>query len=343
MLKVDNTLLDTVRQAYALEEIVDFTPIVSFGDTIRWLVSLSSGKKFFLKEKVFYLRSTEFIHKIHLHEYISNRKGPVVALKKTINKRSYFNFEKKYFELQYWIEGRSLNFDNKDLYVFGRVLGIFHECGHYFNSNSYNTAKNFWITPKARALFFPDHPALICEYINILDKLCTNMGLPINLIKEIKNHIQEMIGKISWDKLPLAWLHGDASPFNALLSNSNKEILLIDLDNARKGYRIWDLLRGAVAAGAFDFTSQIVKDVRNSWNDSLMESIFTGYSEVSRITPIEWKNLKPCLGVMLVLAFISEFDLDDEIYGICSKTNLHQNIQNVKILLDKLEKIPLVN
>ncbi|MGB7129074.1 MAG: phosphotransferase [Candidatus Rhabdochlamydia sp.] len=190
---------------------------------------------------------------------------------------------------------------------------------------------------KARNRCFPDHPNYFLDYIKCLDSVQKRGILKENFFEEVETKIKKTVEEIDWGALPLSWIHGDPSLDNSIFCRQTSQIFLIDLDDARMGFRVWDLVRALVVVGAFDVHSSTVKSVRKTWDIKPMQWILNGFLKHQKLEPSEIDKFLSLLQLNAILIFISEFDLDDEEFGQCLQDSITEQADKLLQLISKLE------
>lgn len=329
---IDSSILvEKVRELYGLSVPLQVTNMDSWGNTIRW--RLDGEKSYFLKEKVFYLDQQEMMVRLDLHRYLQQKNTPISKLLITKSQATHFVVQGRCFELQEWIIGEPVSKSSQEQMIqLGEAIGKFG-----LNSKGFESPLKKWEFPKARNRWFPDHPNYFLEYIKCLDRVQKRGVLKESFFEEVEAKIKKTVEEIDWGALPLSWIHGDPSPDNSIFCRYTSQIFLIDLDDARMGFRVWDLVRALVVVGAFDIHSSSVKFVRKTWDIEPMQWILNGFLKHQKLESSEIDKFLSLLQLNAILIFISEFDLDDEEFGQCLQDSIPEQADKLLQLINNLE------
>lgn len=336
-MNIDNQqkLLEAIKFNYSLENPQIVKNIESWGNTTRLHIR-NGNKDYFLKEKVFYLDFSEFKIKLDLYLYLMSVNGPIPYLILTIEGNPYIEFSKRWFELQEYIIGESITQDSEPFLInlYGKTIGYL---SHLLNN--YSSVNSTFEHPKARKRWFPDTKKTIIGYLQFLDLTALKYNINKNIVKKINKAVNNSLNRILWTQLPNSWIHGDIAFDNSIYSNT---IHLIDFDNTRYSYRIWDICKALSIAGAFKDNTLTKKNISTQWNTKLMNHIYNGYTENISLTTLEKLFFNDILTLTTVTSFISEFDLDDPDYNICELDKISEEYEKLVNLLNQLSNIKLL-
>ncbi|WP_077296770.1 SDR family NAD(P)-dependent oxidoreductase [Virgibacillus pantothenticus] len=305
----DNLILALIEDSYNLKLNNNIRKLGRWGDSIRWVID-GENKKFFLKEKPYYLDDTEYSFHRKLQSYLYNNGGPVVNIHSTVDQNLELKTESaKVYELQEWIEGRTLSSNSlEDLEDMGVSLSEFSLLSEGF----YSHYENDWTSPKCRSIYFPTKRS---DYIKKMDVIKNNLE-KVNTINSrqfeyILSWINNAFAKVNWRELPQSYIHGDAHLYNCIRNNENK-VLLVDLDDARWDYRITDLAWCCSISGCIKWDKEYsVPRINSRINVKNIQHIIRGYSKNIKLTTPEIQFFPFVLGLNLILSFINCLGLDD--------------------------------
>lgn len=335
ILDLENVICKITKQ-YNLSNATVVENILGWGGTLR--VKINSGNvNYFAKEKVVYLKPSEFKYKTLFHQQLFALKAPVVPILNNNKNVPYTVVGGKLFELMPWVESVPLLGDSKDLYKISEALAIFQVAANKKFRNI--SPGKIWNYPKMRQQLFPDKSLNIKKYLKFfLNSKVAGLLKPTLVSKIIKLNSQ-LLECIEWNQLKTSWLHGDPGLDNAL--EYKGKVLFFDLDNIRVGYRIWDLVRLCALLGSFKTLNTSKKELHSHWKQTSMCDLISGFNSVIKLDKVECKNLSYLIGIHVIMNFIAEFDLDDSYDPTFKLFNQDMNNELLK-LINLLETINLL-
>ena len=304
-----NPIIKLVLTQYPLVNFESQNDIPGWGTTIRKTLTLN-GKSYFLKEKVPYLTSEEFITKINLHNLLQLNTGPAATLVSTHDKKQYAKFGDRYFELHEWVSGRFINYNCvNEIRILGEYTGILTHKLQILYQQQIDTSK--LPNPSARSKWFPDTiDSIKCYFNNLFLLYSTNVELQI-ILSRLYKIVSEVSNGIDWHNLPQSIIHGDLSSDNAIFNVESGNITFIDFDNIRVSNRIWDIARLAAVIGLLYDNQLEQKQLNIEFAYDKVNTLLAGYTQNVVLNPLEKNNLTNIIIINLILAFLSEFDIDD--------------------------------
>jgi Ser/Thr protein kinase RdoA (MazF antagonist) len=184
-----------------------------------------------------------------------------------------------------------------------------------------------WQSPNARSRWFPDRCDILINYADQYLGKRIERASPntYSLYLQIRAEIESRVNNKAWNSLNCQFLHGDPSPENCLWKSDTQTPLWIDLDDARWGFRIWDLARCAVELAAIKPRKpHEVAILRSDWDLETLSLLLDGFESVLPLDNCEKVMLPECLVLASVAVIIALLDLDetelqtpDEITCIC--------------------------
>jgi Ser/Thr protein kinase RdoA (MazF antagonist) len=326
MLKLDD-ILDQLAKSYCFDKLTIIENIVSWGGTLRLKIA-ANNQEFFLKEKVSYLNTDEFKKKTLLHKVLFDSGAPVVPVLLNSNGMPYTQIENQFFEILPWIKGKPIKRNTKDLEKLATNMGKFQ----IYSTNNFSRLLNNdqWDYPLQRQILFPDKSKNIQEYFNFFFSCKISNSFESNLINQLLELNNKILGKISWSKLDASWIHGDPGLDNSI--NYKNNVLFFDLDNIRLGYRIWDISRLCAFLGSFRIINGSVRELYQDWNQEQVSALIKGFNSVIKLNRIEHTHLPYLIGIHTIMNFIAEFDIDDSFDPTFKLLNLDINNELRKLI-----------
>ncbi|MBS1807403.1 MAG: phosphotransferase [Acidobacteria bacterium] len=304
--------------------------LTSWGNTLRLRLAGTKEMQLFLKEKVFYLSSDEFPIHLFLHRHVMKSGVPVAPLLTTKSGAISFKVCKREFEVQQWLQGDSCRIE-QPAYILslGHTFGVFHCAASHFRLDQMQN----WSFPSARRRWFPDHWELICSYLDFLQSLHTNQRSILTQLRDIREQLVYWEEIIEWDKLPKQWLHGDASPDNAIWQGS-AHCYLLDFDDARWGYKSWEVAQMVTVLGIVERNKENgLTEIRKNWDSEKMAQFLSGYLEVNRLTDSELRAFASLLALNCLIVGISEIGFDEEQIG---RSDLIEQFEHITVLIKSI-------
>jgi Ser/Thr protein kinase RdoA (MazF antagonist) len=159
-----------------------------------------------------------------------------------------------------------------------------------------------WAFPSGRARWLPDQP----EDLRSVGRFIGELDLPAATVAAI----DEVLARADVDtgSLPSGFIHGDVSPLNAIWNAGIAT--LIDLDEMRWGYRLFDAVQGVATVAGFD-PGPAARIVRTRWELGRAHAFLTGWSHEVRPTTAEVRAFDVFLKLTLVRVVVGELNLDD--------------------------------
>jgi Ser/Thr protein kinase RdoA (MazF antagonist) len=215
----------------------------------------------------------------------------------------------------------------------GRLAAEFDKLARDYQS----THQGDWQFPRYRHSYFPDRS--LSDWKQVMERIGGRLWSAKRETNEISRwldgHLEPSHTK-SWEEIPQQFLHGDIDYDNAK-RNSSRSVLL-DLENARWGYRLTEIARACAVIGSFDRGSagQIV--MRRELDSGNVRSFIRGYDSVSRLTETENLLLSDFIGLNLVATFASCFCMDKPSF---SQSHLQLQSQRLTATLKTVDRLDL--
>ncbi len=137
--------------------------------------------------------------------------------------------------------------------------------------------------------------------------------------------------RIAWQRLSCRLIHGDPGPGNTIFED--QEAHLIDFDDARLGYPLFDQAR-AVAEYAVLPSVGPNEHCEEIEMNFVAEMIARGCA-LRNPKPAELEAWSPAVGLSLCYVLIAMTDLDWEIYGL-SEPRLVDDAEGLEALLSRI-------
>ncbi|XVN44370.1 MAG: phosphotransferase [Rickettsia hoogstraalii] len=131
------------------------------------------------------------------------------------------------------------------------------------------------------------------------------------ILSRLYKIVSEVSNGIDWHNLPQSIIHGDLSSDNAIFNVESGNITFIDFDNIRVSNRIWDIARLAAVIGLLYDNQLEQKQLNIEFAYDKVNTLLAGYTQNVVLNPLEKNNLTNIIIINLILAFLSEFDIDD--------------------------------
>ncbi|ARU60383.1 hypothetical protein CBW65_04360 [Tumebacillus avium] len=282
-----------------------------WGSSYRWVLETDDERLIFLKERPYYQSHAEAPFHRALHHHVFTQGGPVTKLHLTQDESySFNNAAGRDFEVQDWHNGTHLSpNDWTDLYDLGKVIAQFGEAAKRFDVNRGN-----WSFPESRNVYHAERLNMIKRFsVPFLRKGYAGLGLDgEKWIEKIVDRLERADSTVEWEKLPQQFLHGDAHVNNCVRLPDGR-VLIVDLDDARWGYRLTDLAWAcSISSGIMWDTEHSQPRIANELNVEKIKKIVRGYEEIAPLQDAELAALPYLLSMNLVLAFINCTGLDEE-------------------------------
>ncbi|EML6324643.1 phosphotransferase [Bacillus cereus] len=297
---------------------------------IKWILEDEYGKKYFLKEKPYYLNNEEFKNTIEFHSILRSKGIHTPYILKNKSENRIFKFANRMFVIYEWVEGNTLSPKNSnDLTALGMQLAIFHK----LKLNKQGS----WNSPLCRYLHFLDiRKKDMNEIFKILNSFGPDDAELSTLINELQRWISFNEKTIDWDKLEKSWLHGDPHLFN-FIKKINGEMVFIDLDDMHWGYRLSDLIWAITICCIWDWdTVNANPIIRESINSEVLSKIIDSYEQVSGLNEMEKKAIPYFLVAMIIKSVVCIKGLIRNSKNLASKDVIYY-LQRVKLLVNDIE------
>ena len=333
---IDEYFIKAVLDQYFTVDCVSQEDILGWGKTIRKRLKLKE-KSYFLKEKVPYLTIKEFRAKVAIHNLLRLQAAPVSMLVTTRDKKKYATFGNRYFELHEWVPGRFINHNcTHEIGILGEHTGILTEKLHILYQKQVDIRKLLF--PKARYRWFPDTISSIERYFNNLFSLYPTDAASLAMLSILYKISNKIMYSIDWKILPESIIHGDLSSDNAMFNAQLNNITFIDFDDVRVSKRIWDIARLAAIMGSLQDNELDQKELNTEFAYEKVSMLLKGYQRNFRFNQIEKNNITHVIILNLILAFLSEFDIDDLESPIFSQETISITFEKLLMLVSSLLK-----
>jgi Ser/Thr protein kinase RdoA (MazF antagonist) len=296
-------LVEVLRRDYELD-VSDVGPATVLSQApLKCSFRINSFDRVLLKEKAFYLGSEEFPVHLAVHQYLQSLSAPVPRL---LSNRGalWFQLDKSQFEVQEWVNGMH---PYNEPYGLGRAVGAVHEMLASYRG----PGTGDWAYPVARRRWFPDRPDLLIEHLTFLPRFQSDGPSLASLFRKLRDKVAAAADGIDWAALPEQWLHGDAAPDNAVIDQRCGGVALVDFDDARWGFRCWEVAQLAATVGGIDVVCGRTSTIRDAWCWEELHLLLAGYQESFKIREEEKWAFDKLLRVTLVLAAMGELNIDE--------------------------------
>lgn len=327
-------LLLTLREFYGLPELNTPQDLGLWGTHLRLRFETSDGRRLFLKEKPPYLSDDEFKCQLLLHAHIEHRHGPVAPLLASTTGAVVFSWHGHQFRLSEWARGRHLSSLNaNDQTALGQTVARFHKAALDFSSEHCGD----WTFPRNRGLVSPERWPEILEYTRFVDHALRTLQADCSMTMAwIRDWVRRHGVAIEHCKLPEQFIHGDVDCFNCI-ETENGDLLLVDLDESRWGYRLTDIAHAAAMTGGMLISTEDAPAViRRHWQWRSIERLLSGFSKHTPLTMIERNLFNDSLGLSLIRCFVGGLDLDEPSCATITK-ELPSHLEALVAMLRALE------
>jgi Ser/Thr protein kinase RdoA (MazF antagonist) len=306
-----------VAAAYALGDLSIVEDLDGWGGRLRLRCRTAAGRDVFVKEKAPYLDGDDWHLHLQVHGASARAGGPVPRLLTTVDGEPGVTVEGRLFEVQEWVAGRPLGATVPDARLLGRAIALFHRSTRAMPPGT--TAQ-----PACRRHWSPDDvPTLLHAIARYCRPRLPESTPEMRTLDALARAVRDRPGPARAD----TYLHGDTALANAVRADDGT-VVLIDLDDARWGDRLFDLAHAVAVAGT---VVPAPHGLRTRWDEDVAAAVVTGYAEVSPLTAGDLRRLTPCLTVATVAAGISELELDDPEFAL--RDDLAGQLENLMTLV----------
>lgn len=201
-----------------------------------------------------------------------------------------------------WVDGVPLGWNLDHARGLGVAVGAFAQA----TADLHAPQAGDWAFPKGRERWLPDTPAQLRATSRFLD----GVDSARSAVAEIQAIVLKAERATETNDLPTGFIHGDISPLNAVWADG--EATLIDLDEMRWGYRLFDAAQGAAIIAGMDAGDDRA-NVRSHWDTARLNAFLEGWVREVRPSPVERAAFPFLLQLVLVRVTIGELDLDDPV------------------------------
>lgn len=327
-------ILDAVAAAYGLAGVRLVSKLGYWGRHLRWRLADAGGQHYLLKEPPCYLagRDVDVPERVHLH--VQSRGGPVAELMPTLSGRYRIAVAGRVMALQLFAPGRHLAVsDHAAIRRYGATIAHFADTA----SGARRWPAGDWSAPRVRLESDPDLPDGLARMVWLLGK----PSLPFRPSRSTLSGLERIAaksaraaGEVSSLSAGLRpqFVHGDPNPFNCLDPGPRGNQVLVDLDDARWGLPLWDLLQAAVLVGGIVRRNEnAAASVRPDWDAEAVAALLEGYACVRPLTAGERHLFGPYLRLAALGVMVKAFEL--EVAGSRPPADLADQAQRLLELL----------
>ncbi|MEK5521653.1 phosphotransferase [Heyndrickxia sp. FSL W8-0423] len=326
------SLLELLENKYNITNPKVVKKYGTWGDSVRWRVQSDYGH-FFLKEKPYYLQFEEFVQVLDYQKFLRKSGIQTAQLKETVEKQSFFVWNKRVFALHEWLFGRVLFPDDEnDLKELGNLAGEIAK-------QTVNMEGERLITPKCSEINFPKITNnSFHKYINILfnyfDEKNRLDKLVSNRLDDLKFLLEDFQGIVDFSQLTCSWIHGDLHYYNVIREYKSNILIPIDLDDAHWNYSLIDIAWQCILVSAWYWPNMNNKPILKQ--EIEIEKIYTLFDGFMKKAPVNGKDLiafKYFLSVILIYSIICMDELNEHF----DSSNVNYN--TIIIVQGMIEKI----
>jgi Ser/Thr protein kinase RdoA (MazF antagonist) len=296
----NSRLLSSIADAYGLVSLVPLESRATWGGHLRGRLQDKQGHVYLIKERSPELTPELFEAHLKLHRHVESFGGPVAHLIPSSGGATHVTIDNRQFELQAFCAGSSGHLAVGEVRSAGRALARFLGIASTFGAWPVGD----WSVPRDRSSRLPDRWEWIVPYLRHLAVDPVSGSLVSELVSAI---ISAQHAPDSWHSLPAQMIHGDVHPVNFVASGDST--ILVDLDEARFGYRLWDIAHAAAAIGCIQ-TSGRENDVRESWDVTRLGSFVAGLSDFMSLSQSENVLMRGVLASATAVVVIEDLDYD---------------------------------
>jgi Ser/Thr protein kinase RdoA (MazF antagonist) len=315
---------------YGLDDLDVVDDMAGWGNHLRLRCRTADGRDVFVKEKAPYLTDDEWPMHLSVQDVSMRAGGPVPRLLTTVDGALGVAVDGHLLEVQEWVDGRLLCATEPDARQLGRAIALFHLSTAAMRPGSFEV-------PACRDHWFPDD---VPTLLNAITRHCRPRLRGSTPELKTLDALTHAVTRLGRDDPPAglinAHLHGDTALRNAVLATDGSAVL-IDLDDARWGKRLFDLTH-AVAVAATVVHDQLGSPaIRNRWDEPVATAVVAGYNEVSPLTDDETRLLGSSLTIATVAVGVSELELDDPEFAV--QEDLAEQLENIASLLRDIPSV----
>lgn len=287
----------------------------------------ANGRRYLIKRAPAYLSDEEFAVTMGLHRGLFERGAPVSEL---VLGRSGRPFE--------WVDGfvvgvQKLEFatwrgvPEEEAAAFGQALANLHDTGASMGAD---WPSGDWSFPVQRHHWLPDAPAALAA---ASAHWARAPGVDPQVAKTLGERARAFRMRCALGELSQSFIHGDASSQHCLMKPDGP--VLIDFDELRWGYCIFDMSQALSTLGGFDLRESGMQ-LRDGWNWSAMRSFRMAYELVRPLRHAERQTLLDWLGLVIIRIAAGEMHIDDP--GETPNPSTARSAEKLLELLSTLEE-----
>jgi len=265
-------------------------------------VEADDGRRYLVKCAPFYVQNEDYAITTRLHRQLFKRGAPVPELMMTASDRTFARIGAAVIGVQRLVEATNCRIPEVEAHGFGVALARLHDTGV---SMTDEWPAGDWSFPVGRHRWLPDSPACLAAASAYWR---TVPGINPRTADRLQDTAQALLTQCLLSDLSQSFIHGDASASHCLSTSDGP--VLIDLDELRWGYCLFDLSQALSTVGAFD-RHDLHMHLRERWNAPAMVALLSGYESVRALRPSERRGLGPWLGLTAIRVAAGELHIDD--------------------------------
>lgn len=280
------------------------------------------GALYLVKECPEYLSSAEFGESVLIQQALAASGAPIVAPELTRTQCPTAGVAGRWFNLQCMVP-RERGVMPCDDFQLGGALARVRRASYVTNMGRFT---GDWSRPEARRRWMPDGVDDLLGSVEFLGRSGASSGL----IAALYQIAEASAASVPRSGLPSSFIHGDASPDNAVIDVSGN-LRLVDLDEVRWADSLFDLCLALFTVGLVrESGAQGSGRFRSAWNHGRAGNLLRGYLNVCALSETEVRALPGLLALVVLRGAVGELDLDDPAYEIAADaTSDLVRVQNV--------------
>lgn len=316
----DRSVVEAVERAYGFNA-VSAERVGSAEDRLIVKIVDGWGQQFVLKNRPRWTEALDFVLALDLQEQAMRCGARIPAVVRTADGRLSWRWEGLDLALHTWVEGAAMQWSAQHAHALGIAVGSFSTSVAAME----NSQVGNWMFPAGRDRWLPDTP----HQLRSVGKFMSDLGLPGDSRAAIDGILENAARVAARHNLRAGFIHGDVSPHNAVWTVDRAA--LIDFDEIRWGFRLFDAVQGVATVGGLD-PGPAGPTVRTTWASDRAQAFLAGWAPEARPTPAEVAVFSAYLKLALVRVVVGELDLDDP--HLPTRLDAQSSIENLIQLLE---------